>query len=317
MTDYFNKLIDIIKEKRPRLRDTSLSLYARNMRKLAKMLDYDFNDVDFLKDKSAIENILKDKSQHTIKTYYASIIVVLLATDAPESLIKKYRDDMDKLSDLYNKEKLTNTKSKKMTENWVEYKDLIKVMETLRKKVNYDKIFQKETLTKKENALLQQYVISSLYLMEPETNPPLRLGYAPMLVTNEKDYKKIDKPRNNYLVIKNRNTKHFVFHDYKTSGTYKDKEILVGKKLNSLLNKWLKFNTSGYLLLNSKGDFLTSNGLTKALNNVFSSTGKNISASMLRHAYLSERYAKTEADKKVIAEQMLHSTSEQTSYIKN
>jgi len=313
---YFRKLKDIIKEKRPKLRESSIDLYARNMRKLSKLNDEDeFENVNFLDNPSNIANMLKDKSLHTRKTYYSSIVVVLMALDKEKELIDKYRKEMEELQEFYIKEKDSNKKSEKMNKNWVEYTDLIKVMDNLRKKVSYEKIFKKENPTKKEKSLVQQLVIASLYLLEPEDNPPVRLDYI-MKVIPEKEYKSIENPKENYLVIKSRNHKYFSFNDYKTSGTYKDKEIKVGKKLNSLLNNWLKINNSGYLLLNNKDEPLSSNGLTKALNKVFESTNKNISASMIRHAYLTDRYSETTEDKKIIADAMLHSVQEQSGYIK-
>ena len=312
---YYNKLTEIIKDKRPSLKASSIDLYVRNMRKLAELSEVKFENVDFLNYPKKIASLLITKSLHTRKTYYASIVVVLMAIDGDEDIIEIYRTEMDALQEFYAKEKNNNTKSKKMEDNWVEYTDMLDIMNKLRKNVAHEGIFTKTEPSKKDMALAQQLVIASLYLLEPEDNPPVRLNYI-MEIIKEKDYKKINEPSKNYLVVKSRNNKYFAFNDYKTSGTYKDKEIKVGKKLNTLLNNWLKINKSGYLLLNNKDEPLTSNGLTKALNKIFKGTGKNISASMIRHSYLSYRYGASTEDKKIIAEAMLHSVGEQNGYVK-
>ena len=119
---------------------------------------------------------------------------------------------------------------------------------------------------------------------------PLDYDYI-MTVISNKEYDKLTEKEienNNYTVVKSRNSKMFSLGEYKTSGKYGTKIIPVGKKLNSALNIWLKFNTSGHLLLNSKKEPMTANGLTKYLQKTFSPTGKNISSSMIRHIFISQ-----------------------------
>jgi len=323
MKTFEKELISNIKEKRPKLRESSLNLYVNNIKKLNKFIGNDqFKNIDFLNNKNDVEKALLGKSNHTIKTYYASIVVALMAMDAKDDLIDMYRDDMEKLQEDYKNKMDGQQKTDKQKKNWLEYDELLKIMNNLRKKVNYEKLLNKKELSNKEKNLLQQWLVSSLYLLEPEANPPVRLNYAPMIVISEKDFIKNqlenkDKVlEDNYLVIKSRNNKYFSFNNYKTSGTYLTKEIPVGKKLNSVINSWLKFNKSGYLLLNSKDEPMNSNGLTKFINKIFEHTGKKVSVSMIRHAYLSDRYEADNEDKQAIADLMMHSQSQQTEYIK-
>lgn len=323
MKSFENELISRIKDKRPKLRESSLNLYVNNIKKLNKFIGNDeFKNIDFLNNKNDVEKALLGKSNHTIKTYYASIVVALMAMDAKDDLIDMYRDDMEKLQEDYKNKMDGQQKTDKQKKNWLEYDELLKIMNNLRKKVNYEKLLNKKELSNKEKNLLQQWLVSSLYLLEPEANPPVRLNYAPMIVISEKDFIKNqlenkDKVlEDNYLVIKSRNNKYFSFNNYKTSGTYLTKEIPVGKKLNSVINSWLKYNKSGYLLLNSKDEPMNSNGLTKFINKIFEHTGKKVSVSMIRHAYLSDRYEADNEDKQAIADLMMHSQSQQTEYIK-
>tara|TARA_R110000824_G_scaffold42883_2_gene125638 strand:- start:1546 stop:2508 length:963 start_codon:yes stop_codon:yes gene_type:complete len=317
MTDYKDKLTTLLKEKRPNLRESSLKLYVNNMNKLSKLLNQDdFTNVNFLNDKDDIEKVLLGKSNHTIKTYYASIVVVLMALDKDEKLINKYRKDMEELQEDYKNKMDTQTKTEKQQKNWLNYDELLTIMNKLRKRVAYDGLLKKDELNRKDKSLMQSWVVASLYLLEPEANPPIRLDYAPMDIISHKEYEKLNSPKKNYLVIKSRNQKYFAFNDYKTVGSYKEKEIKVGAKLNSVINHWLRFNKTNHLLLNSNNEPLSSNGLTKFINSIFKHTNKKVSVSMIRHAYLSNRYEADNEDKKKIAEAMMHSTSQQTEYIK-
>ena len=319
---FSEKLIHIIKEKRPLLKDSSIDLYISNMKILSKSLDVPFENVNFLLNKKNVDEALVLKSPATVKTYYASIVVVLKALEFNEDIIKEYSDSMDTLSETNQSFLETQEKNKKQDDNWMEYKELIKVMNYLRKQVSSLKLLKKpvESLTNKEFMLIQKWVVASLYLISPDTNPPIRLGYAPMKIISHKDWlKSIDdgeKPKENYLVIVNRNNKKFVFNNYKTQSTYNERIITVGKLLNNVLNKWLKINTTDYLLLTIKKVPMNSNGLTKFIQNIFDYTNKRVSVSMIRHAYLTDRYMADNVDKKAIAELMLHSQSTQIEYIK-
>ncbi len=313
--DYFSKLDKIIAKERPKLKESSRNLYIRNIKKLSK-LDNDKGDINFLMDFNKVEKLLEDKSNHTKKTYYASIVVVLKALKESDEIIKKYSDAMYNLQEKYEKDITKQEKTEKQNKNWLDFDQLVSVMVDLRRLVFYKKLLQKEKLNKAELMLLQQWLVSSLYLLEPEQNPPVRLSYATMKIIKFKDYEKIEDKKDNYLVIKSRNNKFFSFNDYKTSGSYGTKEIRVGSKLNTVLNHWLKYNKTGNLLLNSKLEPMNNNGLTKFINKIFEKTGKSISVSMIRHSYLSNRYKADQEDRQKISEHMLHSTSEQTNYIK-
>ena len=70
--------------------------------------------------------------------------------------------------------------------------------------------------------------------------------------------------------------------------------------------------------MNSKGDKLTKNGLSKFLTKTFSPTGKKISASMLRKIKISNEFDAEEVEKKQkLAKEMNHSVGVQQSvYLK-
>lgn len=315
---FIEKLKKEISEKR-KLRDSSINAYVSNMNKLHKMMfDKPIEDLDFLKDKSKVMKAIENKKLTTRKTYLASIVVSLMSFDKDEKLTSYYRDAMEGLAKEFNSDMEKQKKSEVQDKNWVSLEALRKVMRKYRNELMDKKIFQKDKdLNNKDFDLLQKWVVSSLYILDD--NPPLRLDYAPMETISKSDYNNLtdkEKTEKNYLVIKSRNSKDFSLGNYKTSGTYGTKLIPVGKKLNSVLNIWLTFNTTGHLLLNSRKEPMTANGLTKYLQKTFAPTNKNISASMIRHIFITTKFPPQNKEKEEIADKMLHSVSEQTRYSK-
>lgn len=307
-----------INEKR-KLRTSSLNAYASNINKLHNlMFNKEITNLDFLKDKKKVMKAIEEKKLSTRKTYLAAIVVTLMAFDKDKDLIKYYRDEMEELAKMFNTEMSEQKKSEKQDENWVSLTTLRKIMRKYRNELNEKGIFKKqpEDLTNKEFELLQKWIVASLYILDD--NPPLRNDYIMKTISN-KEYSKLseeDKKKQNYLVIKSRNNKAFSLGDYKTSGKYGTKLIPVGKKLNSALNIWLRFNTTGNLLLNSRKQPMTANGLTKFLQKTFEPTGKNISSSLIRHIFISEKFPAVNQEKEEVASKMGHSVSQQTLYSK-
>jgi hypothetical protein len=308
-----------IKEKR-NIRDSTLNAYVFNINKLYRLThdDKTIDDIKFLNNKDTVMKAIEEKKLSTRKSYLAAIVVVLMAYDADEELIKYYRTEMELLAKTFNAEMETQKKSQTQDENWVSLEQLKKVMKKYKAELDRDKILQKDQLSKKEFDLLQKWIVSALYVID-DINPPLRNNYI-MKIINKKDYDKLtatEIKQNNYLVIKSRNNKFFSLGDYKTSGTYGTKLIDIGKQLNSALNIWLKYNTTENLLVNSKGGSMTANGLTKFIQKVFQPTGKNnISSSMIRHIYITTKFPPQLKEKQEVAEKMLHSPSQQSLYSK-
>lgn len=303
-----------------KLRASSINAYASNLNKLHKLMfdGEEISDLDFLKDRKKVMKTIEDKKLSTRKTYLAAIVVALMAFEKDEKLISPYRDDMEALAKKFNDDMEKQKKSETQDKNWVSLAALRKVMRKYRNELNEKGIFKKDydDLTNKEFDLLQKWIVASLYILDD--NPPLRNNYIMNVISN-KDYEKLsekEKEERNYTVVKSRNNKFFSLGNYKTSGKYGTKIIPVGKKLNSALNIWLKFNKTGHLLLNSKREPMTANGLTKYLQKTFSPTGKNISSSMIRHIFISEKFPAQNAEKEEVAEKMGHSVEQQTLYSK-
>lgn len=320
---FMEKLSDDISEAR-NIKPSSLKVYLFNIEKLHDKIysNRDITNLKFLQKKDKVMKAIEDMKLSSRKTYLASIVVALSSQgDQYESEIKFYRDEMEDLAKQYSTEQEEQKMNEKEKDNWTSLASLRKVMRNYRNELKERKVFQKDadSITNKEFDLLQKWVVAGLYVLDD--NPPLRNDYIMDIITN-KEYSQLsdkEKTEKNYLVVKSRNNKSFSLGDYKTSGKYGTKEIEVGKKLNAMLNIWLKFNTTGHLLLNSKKEPMTPNGLTKYLNKTFEPSGKsNISSSLIRHIFITEKIGgPTLKEKQEIADKMGHSVGQQELYKKH
>tara|TARA_B110000211_G_C14060899_1_gene545473 strand:- start:1109 stop:2035 length:927 start_codon:yes stop_codon:yes gene_type:complete len=305
------KITDKINAKRD-IKKSTVNNYLRNIRLLAqRTTGAEFKNIDFLKDFTKVKNELKNISLSTQKTYLASIIVVMDALDADETLLNKYKVLLQDTKSVYNEDLKGREKTAKETGQWVNIKDLEKVLKKLGKEVRDRNIGKKETLTRSDMKLLQKLVVASLYLLD---NDPRRNVYATMDIVKSTDDIEKDK---NYLVVKGRNKKWFMIQDQKSRKFKVPQKIPVNTKLNKILNLWLKYNTSKHLILNSKGNKMNTNQLTKYLNTIFSGTGKKISTTMIRKIFLSNEFGATLTRMEKTAENMGHTTkTAQKNYIK-
>jgi hypothetical protein len=306
----------LILEKR-NVKESSLKAYLLNLNKILKLegLEATVSNLNkTLEDSEEVMNILKDKKASTIRNYLASIVVYLSLGEKNSELVKTYRELMDKYQKENNEGLANNQKSESQKKNWSTLKELQDIVKSYKKELDRTGALKKDKLSKKDFDTLQKFVVGSLYIGDPE-NPPLRNDYI-MNIIFKSQYDELteeEKKRMNYLVIVNRSNKFFSLGEYKTSDKFGIKEIKVGKILNRILNIWLKYNESPYLILNSKGEKITPNSLTKLLTKIFEPTGKNISSSMLRHIFITEKFPPQTEEKIELANSMLHSVGVQGS----
>ena len=152
-----------------------------------------------------------------------------------------------------------------------------------------------------------------------------RLDYATIRIVSKKKFDKLsDQTSENYLVT-GRQLK-IIFQKYKTSATYGVVNIPVAKysrPLQRLLQRHVRYLRENFpenecLFLNQNLTCMSRNSLTKFLQRLFKEFfKKNVSVSMLRHIFLTDKY-----DKKQLEEQaetskfMMHSQSMMKDYVK-
>lgn len=317
------KLREAIDKKR-NIKEISLKAYLISIKKVHNAIlgeDKEMENINFLKDEEKVLEAIEGLKLNTQKNYLSAIIVSLDAMNDDgeyDKELKEYREYLETVNKSYYEQLNKNEKTEDQDENWVSLKELRKVMNGYKADLSDRDVFKKETLTKKQFDILQKWVVANLYLND--SNPPIRLDYGDMAIIKEKDFEKLsdeDLNENNYLVIKSRTNKKFHFGNYKTKKSQGIKTIPVGKILNSVLNIWLKHNDQPYLLLDSQGNKMNSNQLSKYINKVFEPTGKKINANLLRHIYISEKFPVEKNNEKAeVASKMGHSVDTQNSYAK-
>jgi hypothetical protein len=259
--------------------------------------------VDDLKDTDRLMSAIDEKkSANTQKNYLAGVVKLMRIAEMDDKFIKPFFERMnDKITETkpspeYNEKQKANL----MTLKDIEEKrvDLIKGLTIFTSRENYDKLLN--------------HLILSLYTMTP---PRRNLDYFKMEIA--KNPSEIEDGKN-YLLW-SRKAKQFVFQQYKTAKKYGKEVIPIPDGLTYVIDFYLKHREK--IALSSK-QFLTkygdldmenSNEITRRLNNVL---GKNLSSSMLRHIYLTEKYGDVIDDMEETAKQMAHSTTQQRDYVK-
>ena len=309
-------LFEKIQESRD-IKEKSINAYITSLKKIHNYIDdgTDFDSLKFLESKKFkdVLEFLNTLKLPTRKNYIAAILVALSAYNVDDKLIEKYRNHLDILAVEYNKKIKSHEKSEKLEKNWTTMKELQDIVKRYKRDIKEKSLDKKETYNKKDLDLYQKYLVGSLYTILP----PLRNDYANMKVITFKEYENIEDKKNNYLVIVSKSKKFFSFGAYKTSEVYGIKTLDIPRNLNNIINKWLERNKTGFFLINTKNEPLSENGLTKFLYKTFESTGKNISSTIIRHVYLSDKYKNVNDEKAKDAAAMLHSVGEQDNYIKS
>jgi integrase len=290
------EIIQKLKEKK--LSQNSIKLYLSILKNLNDKRE--IKDFKFLDNPKKILDKIKDYKITTQRNVIIAIVSVL--KNLGNDLYKKYYDIMLDLNKKIEDGAKENKKTETQNKNWIKWDDVTAKFEELK---NNNKMPKNISETQYDN-LLDTVILGLFVLLAPRRNK----DYLQMKVSNSGNG--LDD-KYNWLDMKK---KQFIFNNYKTEKTYGQQIIDVPVGLIDIIKKYLKYKKEGdgYLLVKFNGDRLISdNSLTRRLNKIF---GKNISSSMLRHIYLSDKYGKVQEEMKDDAEMMAHSVSQQKEYIK-
>lgn len=280
---------------KPDLKASSLATYLQSLKRISpnKKLD----NIDFLQDTNAVLAKIDHLEFNPQRSIINAVIVALQATGEKGKTIQIYGDKMKLLNAEYFGTLAKNEKTEKQKENWVKHSVLLKIAETMVKNAPGS----------------QRSLIAALYTYQA----PTRLDYYDMEIVG-KDAKLDDNK--NYLKIINRSKKEFIFQEYKTSKTYGKLVIPVNKKLNTVINKYMKLNPDIKYLVSGERNKLTPmsrNSLGKTISKVFATSGKNITLNSIRHIYISENIDIEKTKKQhQMAKTMMHSPAQSLSYAK-
>lgn len=306
-------VLEAIAQKR-NIKASSLNIYKANLGKAHRVMSGGEFNTKFLEDKVKVEEFLEPLKNPTKRTYLASFIVALEATDGEKELVDYYKKRMKETQDKVDKTYEDGNMSDKQKNNWVSFSALRAVTKSLYKELKDDKAFDRTELSDKQRSDMQNWVIASLYTLGGDENPPVRLDYATMKAVRRDKFDTIpdeEKKENNYLIIGKRDMV-FNFNNFKTESAYGSTTIKVGKAIKAVLAKWLKYIPEDGHLFTNKGSPMNNHSFGMLLTKIFSRTGKTITSSLIRTIYLTEKFPRQEIkDKQDTANKMMNSVQVQ------
>jgi hypothetical protein len=293
----------LIKKSRPEIKENSLKIYISNLSKLKKIFEAD--DLNFLNDIDEVKEKIKDLHYTTQRNYYNSIIIYLKAKDKDLKIIDKYDDIRNELNSKYITDNQNNKISEKQKDAFVDIKELYKMIDMIGDELKNKKIKKQSSLSSKDKALLQVYIILNILIKIPLRNEIATLESITKTQFNKET--KEEQNTNNYLVVEN-NKMFFVLNEYKTSKKYKQKIINIPKDLEKLLRMYIKINGMGILFKTSTNKQITTNELSKILLKTSKKyLDKNISTTIIRKIVLSDLFAENKKQQLKMSEITGHS----------
>jgi len=294
-------LKDILKEKRNKLSNSTLTTYDSVLRNLYHKVFPDDKEmkIEKFKETEKFLSLLKDVPDRKKKSYFNALVVL---TDND-----KYREEMMRAGTAFNESKLLNRKSEKETKNWISQDEISKILKSYQQQANM--LYKLKAHNSKQLQVIQNYVI--LCLLSGAYIPIRRL-----LDWSEMQFKDYND-KGNYLSVK---PWKFIFNVYKTAKFLGPQSVIIPSKLKAILKKWIGlvsayYPKSTHLLIDSYGNKLTSTKLNQRLTKVL---GPGKSVNSMRHSYISEKYKELPVLKEMIdgAHQMGHSLQQELEYIK-
>jgi hypothetical protein len=264
-------LTEVIKEKRPHLSDSSLRTYKSILTNLYRKC-YPTDDeikLDKYDNEKHIMEHLKDIPFSKRKTTLAALVVL--------TGNKEYNKLMSSDIAEYNDKQLLQEKDGKFADNMIPFSEVEAILKAAEKEAKA--IYKKDKLEMGDYQKIQNYIL--LCLTGGIYMPPRRSLDWVM------KFKNFDAEKDNYLDLKK---KIFVFNSYKTMKSKGQQVIEIPKPLLVILKKWIGSlpEDMEYILFDNKGNAITPSQIAHRLNAIFN---KNISTSMLRHIFLTSKFA--------------------------
>lgn len=276
---------EIIKKERPNLKPISIKQYEAQLRKIKKIFNAD--NYDFLKNPKDVEDKLSDLHYTSVRNLYNAVIILLMALNSNkkyDKLIKNYSDLRDELNDKYIEEQKSGIISEKQKPNFASMEEIEKMLKQLKSEVNVIK--KKSKLNKTDKSTVRAWVLFNMLIRIPTRNDA-----SNMLYISQKDYKKLsddDKKQHNYLVDERNNLK-FIYNQYKTSKKWGELVVPVPADLKPMIRSYIKIMD---YKLNDNIFPLTRNALSQLLVKTSKRIlNKNISSTMIRKIYMSDKYS--------------------------
>lgn len=284
---YMNSVLERLETER-KIKPITAHNYMQFVYKLNGSANFD--DLSFLGDREKVNVYL---TKYALSSRRQAIVSCV-------ALLSLYKEELPEIYAQYYQEMMapkeaTTGRTEKQKDNWMEWPEVVEIQQKFKPAsdcVDWNKWLD--------------YLVVSLYVLFP----PRRNEYQMMKVAKNDEC--AQDPNFNYIVI---STQKFVFHQYKTAGTYGTQTYDIPAPLINVLFQALEHHPCDYttkaqfLLVRKDGsEFTTINSLTRILNRIF---GNNVGSTMLRHIYITHRYGTAKKEMKKDATAMGHSVSVQ------
>lgn len=264
-------IIEKLKKNRPNLTASSIKTYKSILKNIYDKCfdDKEYHMKNYDNDKTILGH-LNEVPYNKRKTVLAALSVL---TDN-----KNYNKIMMEDIHAYKENEMKQEKSDQQKEGMIEPEEIKELYNDLEH--NAKQVMKKTNLNFNDINTIMKWVLLAL------TSGIFQAPRRSIDFGNMK-FKNYDSEKDNYIDVKN---SKFIFQNYKTAKTYGKQETEISKPLKAILNKWFKIIPDGcdYILFDNKFNPLTSPQITHRLNEIF---GKKISTSMLRHIYLTNKFA--------------------------
>jgi hypothetical protein len=293
------ELFAAIKKNKPDLSDNSTKVYTTTLATLGNALGWTNPNFFTTKFKDVLA-YLKTQPPRRAKQLTSALISYVKEKKA----LKAYKDFILEVSEINRQIDEKQEKTPAQEENWESWSDIMKTYEQLKKEAY--PLFSKEKPTPANIKTMRDLVILAFYTLIP-----------PRRIQDYIDFKikDINKEKDNYW---DKEKHELVFNSYKTAKNYGQQRVDAPKELEDIFERWIPIaeEFSDYILFNGYGEKMAQPVLTKTINNIF---GKKISASMLRHIFISDVVLKDQpklSDLKQVASDMGQSVAQQQLYKK-
>ncbi len=315
----YDVIYNLFRQYKPDIKKSSVEVYARSILKMKQLNKFDLLDEDDI-----LNYFDSDEAREKFTLSYIknNLVSLNLFNQIQNKSFKKIKSRMVEM--MYAKTD-DNSKSRRDLENWITKTELIEIYNRKLHELRKKNITKRgiTSINDKTNRLLQEILIASFYILIP----PRRNIYATLILITNKTYNNLTEDQiknNNYFVYVNRSKKFMSLGNWKNSNKSGTQIIKFenNKKLNQIINLFYKFNKNrinGHMLKNSRGGDMTTNLITKILNNFFAESGKKISSTIIRKIYISENPVAKELNKvmkkaDIIAQKMGHTSSTSQKY---
>ena len=299
-------LFSLIKKEKPDISDSSIKAYIASIKNINKNINENkpIENFDFLLNQVKVFTFLDTKSYLTKRNILNSIIVVLKTIEPEPEEVKTYVIERDKGNLQYEQHTATHEKSEKEAANWISYDEIISIKDKLNLK---SEIAQKLFLT----LFIDNVVRNDFRALYKITDRGLNK------INKQYKLNNIEPPKINYFV-KYKSNFYILLNSFKTSKKLDPIKIEIDPKHNKIINRYLrltKFNK--YLFENPKTNTaFTSGEFTLWIEDIFKSTGKKISTTLLRHIIISHKHGDNLAAQEEDARKAGHGVSMQSKYVK-